>query len=263
MKYLKLPFLFIWRIWFYVLILGTLILLSPFLFILSAKEEYYPTFWKLIRVWAKFLLLAMGFRLQVQNDQDTDIHKSYMFCPNHASLMDAFVLIALSKNPIVFVGKHELVKIPVFGFFYKRIVILVDRNNPESRKKVYESAKKRLQNGISMAIFPEGLVPTENIVLAPFKNGAFSLAIEFNMPIVPQIYYDCKRLFSWDFFKGSPGVFRIHQHAFIETKDLEMDAMQNLKEQVFKMMEDDLLSDEKYMNDTNRPNNEREFKSPL
>jgi len=42
-----------------------------------------------------------------------------MFCPNHASLMDPFVLIVLSKNPIVFVGKKELVKIPIFGFFYK------------------------------------------------------------------------------------------------------------------------------------------------
>jgi 1-acyl-sn-glycerol-3-phosphate acyltransferase len=262
-KYLKIPFLLIWRIWFYVLILGTILLISPLLFILTAKVSYYPTFWKMIRVWAKVLVLGMGFRLQVQNDQVTDIHKSYMFCANHSSLMDAFVLIALSKNPIVFVGKHQLVKIPIFGFFYKRVVILVDRSNPESRKRVYEIAKKRLKNGTSMAIFPEGLVPTENIVLAPFKNGAFSLAIEFEIPIVPQVYYDCKRLFSWDFFKGSPGVFRIHQHTFIETKGLKMEDLEDLKQQVFKIIENDLLNDKKFMNDTNRPNNEREFKSPL
>ena len=263
MKYLKIPFLLIWRIWFYVLILVTILLISPLLFILTAKAAYYPTFWKMIRVWAKVLVFGMGFRIKIQNDQITESNKSYMFCPNHASLMDAFVLIALSKNPIVFVGKHELVKIPIFGFFYKRVVILVDRSNPESRKRVYEIAKKRLQNGISMAIFPEGLVPTENIVLAPFKNGAFSLAIEFKIPIVPQVYYDCKRLFSWDFFKGSPGVFRIHQHTFIETKGLKIEDVEDLKQQVFKIIEDDLLKDKKFMNDTNRPNNEREFKSPL
>jgi 1-acyl-sn-glycerol-3-phosphate acyltransferase len=255
MKFLKIPFLFIWRLWFYILIIGSIILISPLLFILTAKEEYYPAFWKMIRVWAKMLVYGMGFRLKVQNDQILDRNKSYMFCPNHASLMDPFVLIILSKNPIVFVGKQELVKIPVFGFFYKRVVIMVDRNNPESRKKVYTIAKKRLKNGTSMAIFPEGLVPPENIVLAPFKKGAFSLAIEFEMPIVPQAYYDCKRLFSWDFFKGRPGVFRTHQHQFIETKGLKKEDIPNLKEQVFNILETALLSDKEYMKDTNRQNN--------
>ena len=262
-KYLKIPFLLIWRIWFYILMIVTILVLSPFMLLFSFKEEQYHLFWKVARILSKVLVYGMGFRIKEQNDQITEIDKSYMFCPNHASLMDAFVLIALSKNPIVFVGKHELIKIPIFGFFYKKVVIVVDRSCSESRKRVYELAKKRLHNGTSMAIFPEGLVPAENIVLAPFKNGAFSLAIEFEIPIVPQVYYDCKRLFSWDFFKGSPGVFRIHQHAFIETKGLTMQDIEKLKHQVFNIIEDDLLSDKKYMNDTNRPNNEREFKSPL
>jgi 1-acyl-sn-glycerol-3-phosphate acyltransferase len=235
----------------------------PFLLILTAKEEYYPTFWKLVRVWAKILIYGMGFRLKVQRDEIISSDKSYMFCPNHASLMDPFVLIALSKNPIVFVGKQEFVKIPIFGFFYKKVVIMVDRSNPKSRKRVYEIAKQKLQNGTSMVIFPEGLVPTENVVLAPFKNGAFNLAIEFGIPIVPQVYYDCKRLFSWDFFKGRPGVFRIHQHKFIETKDLSLDDMEQLKQKTYDIIYNDLVSDSKYMKDTNRPNNEREFKSPL
>tara|TARA_B110000967_G_scaffold34321_1_gene33083 strand:- start:178 stop:969 length:792 start_codon:yes stop_codon:yes gene_type:complete len=263
MKYIKIPFLLIWRIWFYILITVTIILMIPFLLILTSKDSYYPTFWKMIRVWAKMLVYGMGFRLQVTVDEVLERNKSYMFCPNHTSMMDPFVLISLSKNPIVFVGKMEFVKIPIFGFFYKRVVIMVDRSNPESRKKVYEMAKKKLKNGTSMAIFPEGLVPTENVVLAPFKNGAFSLAIEFDIPIVPQIYYDCKRLFSWDFFKGSPGVFRIHQHKFIKTTGLTKDDVFALRQQTFQLIEADLLSDEKYMKDTNRPNNEREFKSPI
>ncbi|WP_439131183.1 lysophospholipid acyltransferase family protein [Polaribacter sp.] len=235
----------------------------PFLLILTAKEKYYPAFWKMVRVWAKLLIYGMGFRLNIQKDQELERDKSYMFCPNHASLMDPFVLIALSKNPIVFVGKQEFVKVPIFGFFYKRVVIMVDRSNPESRKRVYEMAKKKLQNGTSMAIFPEGLVPTENVILAPFKNGAFSLAIEFGIPIVPQVYYDCKRFFSWDFFKGRPGVFRIKQHKFIETKGLNIEDKEALKQQTFNIIYNDLVNDKMYMKDTNRPNNEREFKSPI
>lgn len=263
MKYIKTPFLLVWRIWFYLLVVVTIVLMIPFLLVLTSKEAYYPVFWKMIRVWAKTLIYGMGFRLRLTTDEVLDRNKSYMFCPNHTSMMDPFVLIALSKNPIVFVGKQEFVKIPIFGFFYKRVVIMVDRSNPESRKKVYKMAKKKLQNGTSMAIFPEGLVPTENIVLAPFKNGAFSLAIEFEIPIVPQIYYDCKRLFSWDFFKGGPGLFRVHQHKFIETKALTKEDVPFLRQQVFQQIEADLLKDKKYMKDTNRPNNEREFKSPI
>lgn len=263
MKFLKIPFLLIWRVWFYILIFITIMIMVPFLLVLTSKEEYYPTFWKMVRLWAKVLIYGMGFRLKIQADEVLDRKKSYMFCPNHASLMDPFVLIALSKNPIVFVGKQEFVKIPIFGFFYKRVVIMVDRSSSKSRKRVYEMAKKRLQNGVSMAIFPEGLVPTENVILAPFKNGAFSLAIEYEIPIVPQVYLDGKRLFSWDFFKGGPGVFRIRQHKFIQTKDLEQSDMQKLKEKTFNIIYNDLVNDKKYMKDTNRPNNEREFKSPL
>jgi 1-acyl-sn-glycerol-3-phosphate acyltransferase len=226
--------------------------MSPLLFILTIKEDYYSAFWKLIRIWSKILIYGMGFRLKFHFDEIIDPNKSYMFCANHASLMDPFVLIVSSKNPIVFVGKKEFLKIPVFGFFYKRVVIMVDRKNPKSRKRVYEMAKKRLQNGVSIAIFPEGLVPTEDVVLAPFKNGAFSLAIEYKIPIVPQVYYDCKRFFSWDFLKGGPGVFRVHQHNFIPTKKLIQDDLEGLKNKTFNMIHTSLLKDEKYIKDTNR-----------
>ena len=186
-----------------------------------------------------------------------------MFIANHASLLDPWIMIAMNKNPILFVGKKELVKLPIFGFFYKKAVVMVDRSDPKSRKEVYARIKKRLDTGLSIAIFPEGLVPTENIILAPFTNGAFSLAIEYKMPIVTQIYYDAKRLFSWDFFKGYPGVFRVKQLQFTETISLTNEDRTTLKQQVYDLMYNELIKDKRYMKDTNRPNNEREIKSPL
>ena len=228
--------------------------MTPLLFIFTCKDEYYHLLWKLVRIWSKVLIYGMGFRLNIQLDEEIESDKSYMFCPNHTSQMDPFVLIVLSKNPIVFVGKQELAKIPIFGFFYKKVVIMVDRSSPKSRKRVYERAKKRLQNGVSMAIFPEGLVPKEEVILAPFKNGAFSLAIEFDMPIVPQVYFDCKRLFSWDFLKGGFGVFRVRQHQFIPTKELSIIEMEGLKDKTFDIIYTDLANDTKYMKDTHRSN---------
>ncbi|WP_459741489.1 lysophospholipid acyltransferase family protein [Polaribacter sp. OB-PA-B3] len=253
MKLFKIPLLLIWRLWFYILMFVSLLIFFPFLLIFTFKEEHYSTFWKFARLISKILIYGMGFRLDFTADQEIDTDKSYMFCPNHASLLDPFVLIAISKRPIVFVGKKELAKIPVFGFFYKRTVIMVDRSSVESRKRVFKMAKKRLQNGVSMAIFPEGLVPEEDVVLAPFKKGAFSLAIEYEIPIVPQVYYDCKRFFSWDIFKGKPGVLRIHQFKFIETKGLNvLEDMEVLKNKTYKIIFEALKTDKKYMKDTNR-----------
>ena len=252
MGWVKIPFLLLWRIWFYILLVVTIILMVPALLVLTSNDRYYPTFWKMVRVWSFILVYGMGFRVKKDIEQELDINQSYMFCPNNASLMDAFLLITLSKNPIVFVGKIELVKIPIFGFFYKRVVIMVDRSSHKSRKRVYDLAKKKLKGGTSIGIFPEGLVPDYDVVLAPFKDGAFSLAMEFEIPIVPQTYYDCKRFFSWNFLRGGPGTFRIKQHKFIETKGLSTKAhMETLKEKTFEIIHNELLNDELYMNDTN------------
>jgi len=224
----------------------------PFLFVLTAKQSYYPALWKIIRIWAKILVYGMGFRLDIDYEQVIEKNKSYMFCPNHSSIIDPFVLILLSKNPIVFVGKKELVKIPIFGFFYKKTVIMVDRSSVSSKKRVFLMARERLKNGISMAIFPEGLVPNEEVVLSPFKRGAFSLAIEFKTTVVPQSYIDCKRLFSWDILKGGPGTLRIKQHRFINTDNLSIEHLDGLKEQVFKIIHSELSEDKLYMEDTDR-----------
>jgi len=237
--------------------LTTLLIISPFMLILSAKQSYYSSLWKLVRVWAKVIIYGMGFRLEIEREQELDMEKSYMFCPNHTSLLDPFILMIVSKNPIAFVGKKSLEKIPIFGFFYRRSVIMVDRSNPESRKAVFKRAKERLKKGVSVVIFPEGLVPKENVILSPFKKGAFSLAIEFEIPIVPQTYFDTKRSFSWDIYKGGPRLLRVKQHKFIETENMTQDDIDIVSKKTFNVLYNQLSNDELYMEDTNRPENER------
>jgi 1-acyl-sn-glycerol-3-phosphate acyltransferase len=252
MEFFKNSLRVIWRVWFYVFFGLSLLIMMPVLFILTFDEKQYPFLYKIIRAFSKTLIFVMGFRLQKQTEEPLDLTQSYMFCPNHTSMLDPFILISMVKKPIVFVGKAELKKIPVFGFFYKRICILVDRSSQKSRKEVYFSAKRRLKNGTSVAIFPEGLVPTEEVILSPFKNGAFSLAIEHQIPIVPATYYDCKRLFSWTYFKGKPGTIRIKQHKPILTKGLDKKSIKDIKEQTFTVLFNELSNDAEYMKDTKR-----------
>jgi 1-acyl-sn-glycerol-3-phosphate acyltransferase len=221
MKLLKIPFWIIWRIWFYILVLLPILILLPFLFISLLKETWYPYFYKLARIWAKVILYGMGFYYIVKTEEEIIKGKSYMFIANHTSMTDIMLMLAVVKNPCVFVGKKELVKIPLFGFFFKRSSIMVDRDSPKSRIAVYERAQKRINQGLSICIFPEGKVPDdESIVLDEFKSGAFNLAIDHQLPIVPIAFADNKKRFSYTFFSGSPGKLRVKILPFIQTQNL-------------------------------------------
>ena len=203
----------------------------PFLVVSILKEKWYPYFFIMARIWAKFILFGMCFRYTVEKEQQIEFGKSYMFTANHTSMSDIMLMLAVVKNPFVFVGKHDLKNIPLFGFFYKRTCILVDRNNPKSRREVFESAQKRLNQGLSICIFPEGGVPDESIVLDEFKDGAFRLALDHQIPIVPLTFGDNKERFSFTFFSGSPGLMRVKVHPFIETNGKTDADRKEIKEQ--------------------------------
>ncbi|GGW56858.1 1-acyl-sn-glycerol-3-phosphate acyltransferase [Winogradskyella epiphytica] len=192
----------------------------PLLIISISREKWYPYFFKLARIWAKFILIGMGFRYIIKRDETPDPKKSYMFVANHTSMADIMMMLVTVDNPFVFVGKQELAKIPLFGFFYKRTCILVDRSSAKSRQAVFLRAQRRLKQGVSICIFPEGGVPEEHIVLDDFKDGAFRLAINHQIPVVPITFYDNKKRFSYTFFSGSPGKMRARIHSFLPTKGL-------------------------------------------
>ena len=231
MKILKIIFWTLWRIWFYLMMGIPIIMMLPFLVVSILKEKWYPYFFAMARIWAKVILFGSGFYYRVEREQKLDPKKSYMFVANHTSMTDIMLMLAVVKNPFVFVGKKELSKIPLFGFFYKRTCILVDRNSTRSRMEVFNRAEKRLRQGLSICIFPEGGVPAnESLLLDTFKDGAFRLAIEHNIPIVPMTFPDNKKRFSYTFFSGSPGLMRAKVHAFISTEGKTIENKKDIKE---------------------------------
>lgn len=222
MAIVKYPFWVLYRIWFYILVALPIIVMFPILLISISREKWYPFFFKLARIWAKFILIGMGFNYKIIKEEVPNPKKSYMFIANHTSMTDIMLMLVAVKNPFVFVGKKELAKIPLFGFFYKRTCILVDRSSAKSRQAVFLRAQRRLKQGLSICIFPEGGVPEEHIVLDEFKDGAFRLAINHQIPIVPLTFYDNKKRFSYTFFSGGPGVMRTKIHQFLKTENLNV-----------------------------------------
>ena len=231
MKAVKYILWTLWRIWFYIVMGVPIIILSPLLILSILSEKTYPQFFIMARLWAKIILFGMGLPYRITREQQMEKGKSYMLVANHTSMTDIMLMLVVSKNPFVFVGKKELVKIPIFGFFYKRTCILVDRNSSKSRFEVFQRAQKRLSQGLSICIFPEGGVPEdESILLDEFKDGAFRLAIEHQIPIVPMSFYDNKKRFSFRFFSGVPGLLRATVHHFVTTDGLTMEDKSDLKE---------------------------------
>ena len=247
MRIFKVFFWIVWRIWFYILMAIPILIMFPFLVISILTESGYPYFFKMARIWAKVILFGMGFSYKVNQEPVLKSKTSYMIVANHTSMVDIMLMLAIIKNPFVFVGKHELSKIPLFGFFYKRTCILVDRGSTKSRRDVFEAAQQRIKRGLSVCIFPEGGVPDdESIVLDEFKDGAFRLAIEHQIPILPITFPDNKKRFSYTFFSGSPGLMRAYIHSIVETEGLTIEARKGIKEKVRTIILNKLTDFEKH-----------------
>ena len=247
-KVAKYIFWTFYNIWFYLLVfVFTIIIILPSFLIILLNKNWYKSFYVMGVLWSDLILFGMGMFPSRIGSLKTKKGSSYIFVANHVSMIDVMLLVStVRKNPLVFIGKKELDRIPIFGSIYKRTMILVDRSSNESKKQVFEQTKKKLNKGISLGIFPEGTVPDLDIELAPFKHGAFTMAIEHQVPIVPMTFLDNKKLFPWSFggliggSKGKPGKLRVKIHEPIETKGMVKDDRTELSNTVRKLMLDDL-----------------------
>ncbi|MDR0223647.1 MAG: 1-acyl-sn-glycerol-3-phosphate acyltransferase [Myroides odoratus] len=235
MKYIRTFFSVIWRFWFYLWMLIVILLLSPLLLVTIWSDQTYPAFYKVARLWARLTFYGMGMSYQIEEAYPLEKGKSYMFIANHTSMMDIMMMLLLVKdNPFVFVGKKELAKLPIFGFFYKKTCILVDRKDSKSRYQVFQSAQNKLNKGLSICIFPEGGVPDDrSIALDSFKDGAFRLAIDHQIPIAPIAMGYLKYYFPFQWGIGKPGVVPVVILPPIETKGVGQDHKKEIKDQAY------------------------------
>ena len=170
------------------------------------------------------------------------VGESFILVANHTSYIDPFVMFQVSKNPFVFVGKKELVKIPIFGYIYKRAAVMVDRGSKKSRWGVYGRVDKQLSLGYSICIFPEVKYTDDTIFLNDFKRGAFKIAIDHQIPIIPMCFLDCKRKFPWYPRFGYPVELRVKTFKNIYPPKY-IDKLNDFKHQVWKIIFNGLNQD--------------------
>ncbi|MEN5310253.1 lysophospholipid acyltransferase family protein [Chryseobacterium cucumeris] len=228
---------YLWRFWLLLLAFFLTVSIGIPVYILSFNKKHYKYGYKLVRLWCFGMFYGMGFRYDLikLSEQKKDKNIPYVFISNHTSIMDIMlVCILFPDHPICFVGKKELVKIPIFGTIYKRICVMVDRASAKSRADVYRRCAEKMEEGNSIAIFPEGGVPDDtSIILDDFKDGAFMLSSKHHSPIAVYTFVGLKEMFPFENSKGFPGRVKVYFNGIIEPtdspKDLKAEAYEKIK----------------------------------
>jgi len=166
-----------------------------------------------------------------------------VFVANHTSYLDIILSTFYIDHLAIYMGKAELLKAPLFKTFFKGMNIPVKRTNKIDAHKALEAAANEIDKGRSMVIFPEGTIPKSDKLL-PFKNGAFKLAIEKQVPIVPIVNINNNKLLqNGGFFKsnGRPGIAKIIILEPIKTKGLTDHDLDELKRKTQHLIENTLI----------------------
>jgi 1-acyl-sn-glycerol-3-phosphate acyltransferase len=192
------------------------------------------------RWWARFLFAGVFLPFKVEYRQKLDKNKQYIFCPNHFSYLDIPTL-GLNHHNTIFVGKSEMEKIPLFGYMYRKLHITVNRASLKSKANTLKRSLEAIHEGKSLVIFPEGGIVTEkDPVMARFKDGAFRVALEKQIPIVPVTIP-----YNWIILPPDQFLLRWHPikvifHEPIKTEGLTSTDLESLKKGVFDIIDGEL-----------------------
>ncbi len=174
----------------------------------------------------------------------------FIIISNHSSYLDIFLMNSiLPKHPFVFLGKSELLKYPILGSYFKLLHIPVFRDNKIKAAKSFVQAKQVVKKGWSLMIFPEGGIPNENLPqMIPFKEGAFKLAKNLNIPIIPLTFTTSYKLFSdpENLFGGAhPGILKVYIHEYLSPELIESLTEDELIKKCFDIINEPLLEDKR------------------
>ena len=185
MKALKNIIKLILAIWFGLWVIIGFIILYPGFAITLSNPKWYSWGHKLSRIWGRWLFFWGAIWVKQIMEEPLDYKKPYVIAPNHTSQLDIVTLTVKLRLDFNFMAKIELARIPVFGIFFRTIDIAVDRKNPRQAAQAYQKAFDQLDSGKSIVIFPEGTITRDTPRLGRFKEGAFKLAIEKQVDILP------------------------------------------------------------------------------
>lgn len=182
--------------------------------------------------------MLIFLRYEIKGRELFEKGKAYVITVNHRGLADLPLLVAslqyIQYRPL---SKIELKNIPLLGYLFEKSLVLIDRKDPESRRQGVETLKTLMADeGVSPLIFPEGTRNRSNNPLKEFYDGAFRIAIECQVPIVPMVMLNVDAITPPGSVLIRPGKLYCRFLAPISTLGLTLDDVKILKQQVFDLM---------------------------
>ncbi len=245
MRYVHFLLRTVFSVYGFLLFIGIMLVLFPLVVLVSffGKVKGGNIIYKICQLWADVIFVLWGIRHQNYYEVPHDRNKQYVFVFNHISYMDIPVLMkAIRIQHFRILGKAEMAKIPVFGFFYRNAVVMVDRSSTQKRAKSVMQLKNVIRKNISVVIAPEGTFNTTHHPLKSFYDGAFRVAIETQTPIKSILFLDTYERMSYkSVLSLTPGKSRAIYLQEISVEGLTLKDVSSLKEKVYHLMEEKLI----------------------
>jgi 1-acyl-sn-glycerol-3-phosphate acyltransferase len=163
-------------------------------------------------IWSRFNAFLTPMFVHVSGRENINPKQSYVVVSNHQSVYDIFLIYGWLGVDLKWIMKKELSKVPGVGFGSKMVGhIFIDRSNSKKALESINEAKRKLVNGISIVIFPEG---TRSVTgeLGQFKRGAFKIAFDLRLPILPITVVDTKNIMPTNTLNILPGRVKMVIH---------------------------------------------------
>jgi len=184
------------------------------------------------RLWARFILFVSRIKVTVNGLSNVDPANSYIYMSNHQSNFDIPVLLTYIPGQFRWLAKAELFKIPIFGHGMRGAgYISIDRFDRHSAFQSIDQAAKKIKDGVSVMIFPEGTRSTDGSI-RPFKKGGFIMAVDSGVPIVPVIIRGTWPIMSKDSLRINPGDVHLEIKQPIDTSGFTRDTKDILIDRV-------------------------------
>ncbi len=228
----------IWAIWGLIsFVITFLVIFLPSMashLIAEPRGQYF--FIKVSKFWMDCWLFLVGCPVKVTGKENFKKGVAYVVVYNHNALLDVPLSAPYVPGPNKTIAKASFAKIPVFGLFYRKGSVLVDRKNERSRVKSFDAMKKVLATGMHMCIYPEGTRNRTTEPIKQFYDGAFRLAIAAKKDIMPCVITGTKKAMPINkSFYLVPTRLKMH---FLPPLSSENIPVQELKQKVFDAMKE-------------------------
>lgn len=220
-------FLYNWIIFvpiFFVITLITalVVMIMTSLFGYKFWGYYPPKLWCMLTCWLSLC------RVKTSGHENLDPKQSYIFVANHQGAFDIFLVYGFLNQKIIWMQKQSLRKIPFVGYASEKAGhVFVDNSTPNTRAKSIINAKEKIIDGISMVIFPEGS-RSHTGKMGRFKMGAYYIAHELNLPIVPLTINGSFDVLKRNTLNLNPGKLELVIHKPIPSSEINEDSIQDI-----------------------------------